>query len=59
MRYKKLAKMKDGKFKRTVGIPRELFEILVETLRPSYEERHKLGGRKPYWRYIINDFNLL
>ena len=47
MRYKKLAKMKDGKFKRTVGIPRELFEILVETLRPSYEERRKLGGRKP------------
>ena len=39
--------MKDGKFKRTVGIPRELFEILVETLRPSYEERRKLGGRKP------------
>ena len=47
MKYKKLAKMKDGKFKRTVGIPRELFEILVETLRPSYEERRKLGGRKP------------
>ena len=34
MKYKKLAKMKDGRFKRAVGIPRELFEILVEVLRP-------------------------
>ena len=33
MKYKKLAKMKDGKFKRTVGIPRELFEILVEDIK--------------------------
>ena len=47
MKYKKLAKMKVGRFKRAVGIPRELFEILVEVLRPSYEEKHKLGGRKP------------
>ncbi len=47
MKYKKLAKMKDGRFKRAVGIPRELFEILVEVLRSSYEEKHKLGGRKP------------
>lgn len=47
MKYKKLKKMKDGKFKRTVGIPKVLFELLVNILEVPFMEKHKRGGRKP------------
>lgn len=47
MKYEKLKKMKDKKFKRTVGIPRELFELLAEVLLFALNEKHSKGGRKP------------
>lgn len=37
MKYEKIKKYKDEKFKRAVGIPRELFEILVEILYYEYK----------------------
>ena len=42
-----IKKYKDEKFKRAVGIPRELFEILVEILYYEYKLKHIKGGRKP------------
>ena len=47
MKYNKVKKFKDSKFKRLIGIPRELFEILVEILRVALELKHKNGGRTP------------
>ena len=47
MKYKKIKKYKDGKFKRAVGITRELFEILLEILCSEYNLKHSKGGRKP------------
>ena len=47
MKYKKVMKFKDSIFKRLVGIPRELFELLVEVLRVALKLKHKNGGRTP------------
>lgn len=47
MKYKKLKKMKDSKFKRAAGIPRVLFEILVMVLEPFFKEKQSKGGPKP------------
>lgn len=47
MKYNKLKNMTDKKFKRKVGIPRVVFEILVEILLMELKEKHKKGGRKP------------
>ena len=47
MKYEKLKNMKDKKFKRTVGIPRELFELLAEILLLAFNTKHSKGGRKP------------
>ncbi len=47
MKYKKLKKMKDNKFKRTVGISRELFELLAAILLTALNKKHSNGGRKP------------
>ena len=47
MKYNKLKNMTDKKFKRKVGIPRVVFEILVEIISMELKEKHKKGGRKP------------
>ena len=47
MEYEKIANFKDSKFKRKVGVPRTLFEILVEIVKNYLKEIHKKGGRKP------------
>ena len=47
MKYKKISKYSDNKFKRTLGIPRELFELLTEPISILLKEKHKKGGRKP------------
>ena len=57
MKYKKLKKMKDKKFKRAVGIPRVLFEILVAVLEPPFKERQRKGGPKP--KLAIEDILLM
>lgn len=47
MKYCKLEKMKDNKFKRAVGIPRILFEILVMILEQPFKDKQSKGGPKP------------
>ncbi len=47
MKYEKLKEKNDKKFKREVGIRRELFELLAEVLTIKLKEKHKKGGRKP------------
>ena len=47
MKLKKILKMKDRKFKRTVGIPKILFELIMEIIERALIEKHKKGGRNP------------
>ena len=47
MKLKKILKMKDGKFKRTVGIPKILCELITEVVERALKEKHKKGGRNP------------
>lgn len=55
MNYERISNYKDTKFKRTVGVPRILFEILVEIIRNYLLKLHRKGGRKPK----LNAENLL
>lgn len=41
MNYERISNLKDYKFKRTVGIPRILFEILVEIVKNYLKGVHK------------------
>lgn len=47
MKYEIIKNYNDKEFKRAVGIPRELFELLCEVLLFALNEKHKKGGRKP------------
>ncbi len=47
MKYKNLKMKSDNNFKRAVGIPRILFELLVGVLEPSFKEKGSKGGPKP------------
>lgn len=47
MMYENIKDYNDRKFKRTVGIPRVLFETFAETISFSLKKKHKKGGRKP------------
>lgn len=47
MKYKKLKKVKDRKFKRLVGINREIFEFFTILLEEELKIKHRKGGRKP------------
>ena len=49
--------MKDNKFKRAVGIPRILFEILVTVLEEPFKGRQSKGGPKP--KLAIEDILLM
>lgn len=44
-KYDSLKKLNDKKFKRAVGIPRELFEIYVLVIIAALKEKHKKRGR--------------
>lgn len=46
-KYDSLKKLNDKKFKRAVGIPRELFEIYVLVIIAALKEKHKKRGRNP------------
>lgn len=46
-KYDSLKKLNDKKFKRAIGIPRELFEIYVLVITDALKEKHKKRGRKP------------
>lgn len=45
MKYKNLKKMHDTKFKRLVGINREIFEFFSLILEEEYKLKHRKGGR--------------
>lgn len=47
MKYESLKRKNDKKFKRAVGIPRALFELLVGILEPVYKFKGIKGGPKP------------
>lgn len=47
MKYKKLKKVHDKKFKRLVGINREIFEFFTILLEKELKIKHRKGGRKP------------
>ena len=57
MIYKKLKNVKDAKFKRLVGVNREIFEFQVAILSDELKEKHKKGGRKP--KLCVEDILLL
>jgi len=45
-KYEKLLKLKDSEFKLITGIPRKVFETILEVLLSEYKIRHAKGGRK-------------
>ena len=49
-KYDSLKKLNDKKFKRAVGIPRELFEIYVLVIIAALKEKHKKIGRNPKFK---------
>ena len=46
LKYEKISNASDKKFKRMVGVKREVFEFLVAILEDAYKEKHKYGGRE-------------
>ena len=44
-RYEKAMKLSNKDFKQIIGIKKETFDAMVDTLRIAYIEKHKQGGR--------------
>lgn len=57
MKYEDLKRLKDKKFKKLVGIPRDLFDLLITTLQPHFESKESKGGPKP--KLCIEDILLM
>ena len=47
MKYEELKGLNDTKFKRTVGVKREVFEFQVAILEEVQKKKHAKGGRNP------------
>ena len=47
MRYENVRNVSNKKFRKNVGIKREMFEKMLEILRLAYAKKHKKRGRKP------------
>ena len=47
MKYEDLKGLNDTKFKRAVGVKREVFEFQVAILEEAQKKKHAKGGRKP------------
>jgi len=45
--YEKTKRLKDEDFKQIIGVKRETFSAMVETLTAEYLKKHKNGGRTP------------
>jgi len=45
MKYEKIKKYKDEKFRRITGVKRKTFEKMVEIMRAAYDGKHKRRGR--------------
>lgn len=57
MKYEDLKRLKDKKFKKLVGIPRDLFDLLITTLQHHFESKESKGGPKP--KLCIEDILLM
>ena len=57
MKYDNIKNKKDTTFKRKVGIPRILFEMLVGVLEIPFKEKQSKGGPKP--KLSIEDILLM
>lgn len=57
MKYEDLKGLKDKKFKKLVGIPRDLFDLLITTLQHHFESKESKGGPKP--KLCIEDILLM
>lgn len=57
MKYEELKGLNDTKFKRLVGVKREIFEFQVAVLKDALKKKHKHGGRLP--KLTIEDILLL
>jgi len=47
MKYEKIAKYSNTKFRRITGVKRATFDKMVEILQKGYAEKHRRRGRKP------------
>ena len=47
MKYEKIAKYTNTKFRRITGVKRATFDKMVEILRKGYAEKHRRRGRRP------------
>ena len=45
MKYEKIKKYKDEKFRRITGVKRVTFEKMIEILKAAYAKKHKRRGR--------------
>ena len=70
-RYEKTMKLSDGDFKQIIGVTKETFAAMVETLSEAYAEKHKRRGRHAklsiedqlflslkYWRHYVTQKEL-
>lgn len=57
MKYEELKRLNDTKFKRLIGVKREVFELQVAILEDALKEKHKHGGRPP--KLVTEDILLL
>lgn len=57
MKYEELKGLNDTKFKRLIGVKREIFEFQVAILKDALKEKHSHGGRPP--KLAVEDILLL
>ena len=57
MKYSYVKNLKDKKFKKLVGITKDLFDLLVLTLQPHFKSKGSKGGPKP--KLSIEDILLM
>ena len=61
MKYERIKKLKEEKFRRLTGIRKRTFEKIYEILKEADEVKIAKGGRKQTFdgRYDINDIRVL
>jgi transposase len=70
-RYKKAMKLSEKDFKQIIGVQKETYESMLETLREAYAQKHKRRGRQAklsredqlflslkYWRQYVTQKEL-
>ena len=57
LKYEELKGLNDTKFKRLIGVKREIFEFQTAILEDALKEKHRQGGRRP--KLAVEDILLL